>query len=78
MIRIKIELDQYGLGEEIKTLKTVHIWNDATGTSSRGNYQYRIFNATGTVHRMGEIKGFARKSNNVLKLLGLVMKDAGY
>jgi hypothetical protein len=74
MIKIPLYL-QSAIDGHVEELAEVVIWNDATGTKSKGNYQYRVYGKGGVV-RKGRITGFKRLTNTAPRLLALVMKDA--
>ena len=76
MLRVKIELDQFGLGKII-TFWTMDIWNDLSGTKSLGNYKFRVYNknSTNTIWKGGEIKGFQRLRWSPWYLLYLCLKQ---
>ena len=76
MIKITVEL--YPLGRESgkKTLGTAVIFNDATGTLTRGNYK-AVFNGKRKKKlRSGEVKNFPRLQKDVWDLLYLALEDA--
>ena len=77
MIAIEIDLVPFGVLEP-KRLKSIKIWNDGTGDHYTGNYKYEIKAGNGNVYRRGTIQGFKRRSNDVLKLLGIILKQEGY
>lgn len=61
MIVIKVELWPFGDESRAKTLGQGHIYNDASGSSTRGNYKVRLFDAAGRQWKQGEVKNFPRK-----------------
>ena len=69
MIVLKIEM--WPRGEEAKAylLGSAHIWNDATGTASTGNYGFKLFRKDGRQYREGVITNFPRKRLLVWDLL---------
>ena len=69
MIVLKIEM--WPRGEEAKAypLGSAHIWNDATGTASTGNYGFKLFRKDGRQYRDGVITKFPRKRLLVWDLL---------
>lgn len=77
MLKITIELIPWGIESQAKTIGQMKIWNDATGTKSRGNYKFRIFrkNSTSAVWKYGEIKDFKRQIDGAWKLLFLCLRD---
>jgi len=74
MIRITIELLPFGLEKNKKTLASMKIWNDATGTKTMGNYKY-IMNLS-RKWKSGEIKKFPRQRLNVWYLINRILRDA--
>ena len=82
MIRVTIEMVPKGSEEDSYTLAQGVIINDGTGTLASGSYDYGI---TGQVKRpghdpgiwkQGKVGGFARKRDNVWRLLKAVLDDA--
>ena len=61
MLRIKIELDQFGSGK-IKSFWLMELWNDLTGSKSIGNYKFKIYNKNSKekIWKGGEVKNFQR------------------
>lgn len=76
MIVVRIELWRFGSPRDVKPLGSVKIWNDATGTATRGNYGFEVLNAAGKVFRKGEVKDFPRKALLAADLLYRVLKEA--
>lgn len=76
MIRITVELDQYGLGEHTEILGTAQINNIGTGTPTSGNYRYTIWGKGGREIARGEINNFPRKRLLAWDLLLRVLLDA--
>lgn len=76
MLRIKIELDQFGSGNII-TFWMMDVWNDLSGTKFLGNYKFRIYNknSTNILWKRGEIKGFRRLKWSPWYLLYLCLKQ---
>lgn len=68
MIKITVELFPYGSETNKSVLGTAKIWNDATGTKTKGNYCFQLFGKSRLL-REGEIKGFSRLSKNVWYLI---------
>ena len=77
MINITIELIPFGVITEKKTLATIAIVNNGTGTSKTGNYDYMLSkqNLPKSIWKTGKVFNFKRKRHNVYKLLQLVLKD---
>ena len=76
MLKITIELNQYGLGK-ITSFWLMEIWNDLSGTKSLGNYKFRVYNknSTNTILKGGEVKGFQRLRWSPWYLLYLCLKE---
>ncbi len=47
MIRVTVELVPIGNEAQKKVIGVMHIANDASGTSSEGNYKVKLMNTTG-------------------------------
>lgn len=78
MIKVRIALDAFGLGEHIKLLAEIDIWNTGAGTNLRGNYRYIIYDRTNE-KTLGEgaIKDWPRTEKTAVELLAAVLRDAG-
>jgi len=76
MLKITIELNQYGLGK-VTSFWLMEIWNDLSGTKSLGNYKFRIYNknSTNITWKGGEIKNFQRLRWSTWYLLYLCLKE---
>lgn len=79
-ITVKIELLPYGFEENKSTLGSAvieeleaKIYNDGTGTRTRGNYVFKFFDKLGRLRTTGEIKDFPRKELNAWSLLYLCL-----
>jgi hypothetical protein len=53
MIVVKIELWPFGNEEHKKEIGKIHITNDLTGTTKRGNYSVKLFHSGKCVHKSG-------------------------
>lgn len=73
MIVIKVELWPHGDRDKAEKLGQMYIANDGTGTPTRGNYWFKLFDKSGRIKRKGEVKDFARKRFGVWKLLELCL-----
>lgn len=60
MLRVTIELDQFGLGTNKKVLRTMNIINTGTGTRSLGNYRIEFIGEGGNVYKKTLLSGFPR------------------
>ena len=69
MLEIEIKLNSHGRGEHVKTLCTMTIVNDGTGSQSHGNYDITISGENGRVSRKGRIEGWPRKRMHVIDLV---------
>lgn len=84
MLRVIIELWPHGSFEHKRTLAVMDIFNDGSGTETRGNYGYRVYRkgtADGFVSRMpvshsGRVTNYPRKSYPVWILLKRVLAVA--
>ncbi len=74
MIRTGVYLHSAITGK-VSLLGQVDIWNDATGTGTRGNYRFCV-RGKRKVLAEGEIKDFPRKSRSALELLRRCLEAA--
>lgn len=75
MIVVPVILDVYGAGKLHRTLCTVHIINDGTGTDSRGNYIVRALSKSMKVMREGKVENWPRKNRHVIDLVAEALKQ---
>ena len=75
MIKVTLELIPFGLGK-VKSYWIADIWNDASGSKSLGNYEFKIYekNSTFKIWKQGEVKNFQRLRWSVWYLLYLCLK----
>lgn len=75
MIVVRVEL--WPLGDESRKteLACAEIYNDASGTNSKGNYVYNLFHK-GRAFRSGKVTGFPRLRLNSWDLLFCALRDA--
>lgn len=77
MIRIKIEMVPGGDESKAYTLHKGTIINDASGTSTKGNYDFELSKRGGPgTYKKGRVEGFARRQQGAWKLLYIVLKQA--
>lgn len=76
MLEIEIRLNRHGRGKVVKTLCTMTIVNDGTGSASRGNYDITISGADGQVFRKGHIEDWPRRQNHVIDLVRVAILAA--
>ena len=78
MIRVIVELDRFGLGQEREELARVLIGNDGTGTRTVGNYDVCAVRKgspdngsldTANAFRRGRVESYSRQSLHVLTLV---------
>jgi len=79
MIRVTVELWPHGDDAKKRKLAHMDIFNDATGTKSKGNYKCR-FHAeyTRSGPRTGTVQQFNRQSQSVWSLVGAFLKLFGH
>lgn len=75
MIKVTVELDVLGLGRTVKRLCTVRVYNDGSGTETRGNYGVKVFSKTGKLMRKGKVLGWPRKSKHVVDLIAAALRS---
>lgn len=76
MIVVKIELWPWGEESRKVELGTARIWNDASGSSTVGNYGYELKGKSGSPMGKGEVKDFPRQRLMAWDLLLRVLRDA--
>lgn len=80
MIRVKIELEPFGMTINGKQLAEIRIWNSTgRGYTAKHNYEYEMMEPNPLVGpsiiRRGSIKGYNR-DQPVLNLIQTVLEDA--
>lgn len=79
MIRITIQLIPKGDESRARTLGTMEIANDGTGTQDIGNYDATLHaEYTPSTGRKARVEGFRRKKQSVWTLVGAVLKRTGH
>jgi hypothetical protein len=74
MLRVTIELIS-AIDGHIETLGTAEIWNNVSGTPTKGNYSYRIYGKRHRKFGEGSIEGFPRTRLLSWDLLYRILKD---
>ena len=75
MIRITFEIIPLGIEANKKTVSTLVIHNDITGTKTKGNYKYRFHDKRDRIYMQGNIKGFDRKGVSKWRLVKLILDE---
>jgi hypothetical protein len=75
MLRITIEKVPFGVEELTHAICVGEIWNDCSGTTERGSYQFKLY-AKGKKWKSGKVTGFPRLKQNAWQLLALCLKEA--
>lgn len=79
MIRITVELLPKGDASRARTLATMEIANDGTGTPDVGNYSGTLHaEYTGSSGRTGRVLNFNRRKQSVWSLIGAFLKLWGH
>ena len=79
MIRVTIQLLPKGDESRARTLGTLEIANDATGTPELGNYDGTLHaEYTGPGGRKARVEGFRRQKQSVWTLVGAFLKRTGH
>lgn len=79
MLRVTVELIPHGVEERKRTLATMTIANEGTGTLEDGNYRGNLVaEYTGPNGRPGYVKGFHRRTQSVWSLVGAFLKLWGH
>lgn len=80
MIRVKVELEPFGMTINSKTLAEIRIWNTTTkGITEKHNYEYEVYEPDPMGHpapimSRGSIQKYNR-NQPVIKLLEKVIED---
>ncbi len=80
MIKVIVELHPFGSEADKRVLGEMIVWNDGTGSPSRGNYKFWFGRGANTLAEQrkvrkgdvppkGEVRDFPRKSYSVFELL---------
>lgn len=76
MIKISVNLQKWGFESLTSSLGIMKITNDGTGTKSKGNYKFSIYDKSNSrIIHSGVIKNFLRLKNNVWQLIYLCLKE---
>ncbi|MEO0797392.1 MAG: hypothetical protein AAFX93_19750 [Verrucomicrobiota bacterium] len=79
MIRITVELVPKGVESAKRTIATMDIANDSTGTDEIGNYRGTLHaEYTGSDGRKGYVRQFKRQHQSVWSLVGAFLKLWGH
>lgn len=62
----------------VKTLGTIHIVNDGSGTPKRSHYEVKIVGKNKRVLRRARVENWARQSRPIYELVMEALKKAGY
>lgn len=76
MIRVKVELDKFGLGTQIVPLAEVEISNDGTGSLGYGNYD--VLCSSEGRQNAARVEDHPRLRESVLTLLRKALVASGY
>lgn len=82
MLRVTVELWPHGRADKKKTLAVMDIYNDGTGTDTRGNYKYRVYRRPvigrplSKPSREGAVTNYPRKAYPVWELVRRVLNGA--
>lgn len=80
MLRVKIELEPFGMTLNGKQLAEIRIWNSTgKGLTTKHNYEYELYEPSplgnsGPIMKRGNIKGYDR-NQPVIELLREVLND---
>jgi hypothetical protein len=79
VIRVTVQLIPKGDERRARTLGTMDIANDGTGTEELGHYSGTLHaEYTGTNGRRGRVEGFARRRQSVWSLVGAFLAQWGH
>lgn len=75
MVRITIEIVPLGFEPMKRTLGTLHIANDGSGSLTRGNYNTKFYSKSGRVFKKGRVENFPRKGKSVWELIRRALEE---
>ncbi len=75
MLVVKVELWPHGQESQARTLGTIRIANDGTGTPRRGNYDYAMRGGRHRMMKTGRITDYARQAYNPWELVRRILQD---
>lgn len=78
MIKITIELDSRGLGQQVKELGTLIIANDGVGGKTIGHYNVRQLDINGRTVKTGHVKNHKRTNESIWKLINKSLTALGH
>lgn len=78
MLRVTVELVPHGIEDRKETLATMEIANDGTGTRRTGNYNTRLIDKNGRIHRTGRVEEHPRLDLSVWKLIIKALSGLGH
>ena len=76
MLRVTVELLPFGVESKRRTLGTVLITNDGSGSATSGNYDVKVLSSNGRITRRGRVTRFPRKRLGAVQLLLQALKAA--
>lgn len=76
MIRVDVTLYPHGNSSRSRAIGSMLIFNDGTGSKSKGNYKYTMSTEKTENYKNGKVTGFQRLNNNVWTLILRVLWDA--
>lgn len=76
MLRVTVELLPLGVESKRRTLGTVTIANDGSGSATSGNYDVKVLSSNGRMLRRGRVLRFPRKRLGATQLLLRALKAA--
>lgn len=79
MLRVRVELDSFGRGTNVRTIGTVlEIANDGTGSDLVGNYNCRLLTTDGRVVATGRVEGHRRFADSLWRLVSQSLENMNY
>lgn len=71
-----MELDKHGLGRDVRTLCSLEIVNDGTGTGTHGNYRWKLMGRDGRTIKHGRLDNWPRQAKSPGQMLHAVLEQA--
>mgnify|MGYP001580238924 CR=1 FL=1 len=76
MLRVTIELVPFGIENQKRTLGTLIIANDGTGTPTRGNYEAHFYSRNNRrSHKVYTVHGFPRQTKSAWNLIWRLLNE---
>jgi len=78
MIRVTVEILPFGDEARRRTIASMDIWNDGSGTIENGNYEGIIYTDDSSVFRRARVVNYSRLTHPVWSLVGTFLRLFGH